>query len=357
MLSDTPYAELGLRPGASESEVKAAWRKLVSQWHPDRNDSASAVAKMQRINQAFEAIRLAAFGDGAAASHAPAATEPAPESERDEPASDRPRRTLHRKLKLTLEEAAMGCTKELRGKITEGCSTCEGVGYRVLGGACSGCAGAGSVRQRAWYGFYGAASECEACRGDGMAKLACTACDGAGKLGTRPYKVGVRIPPGVRHGDLLHVDAQRACAGHPGAQIELHVEVAPHAFFELGDDGSVRCEVPVDGFAWIANRAIEVPTLAGLQTLKIKREQITYRLSGQGFPVVRRGARGDLWVTVVPRFPERFSTDQEILLDQLVATSSSPDGQSADPRVEAWKQTLGAWDRGLRRRDGAAAGG
>jgi len=50
-----------LAPGATETEVKAVWRRLVSQWHPDRNDSSSAVAKMQRINQALKGIRLSGF--------------------------------------------------------------------------------------------------------------------------------------------------------------------------------------------------------------------------------------------------------------------------------------------------------
>ena len=57
MSTDNAYAELGLAPGASEAEVKAAWRRLVSLWHPDRNSSASAVQKMQRLNEAlFEVV-------------------------------------------------------------------------------------------------------------------------------------------------------------------------------------------------------------------------------------------------------------------------------------------------------------
>ena len=56
---DDAYVELGVSPGASESEVKAAWRRLVSRWHPDRNASADAAALMQRINRAYDRIRLA----------------------------------------------------------------------------------------------------------------------------------------------------------------------------------------------------------------------------------------------------------------------------------------------------------
>src|SRR6478752_2598177 len=63
MGTDNAFAELGLACDATEREVKAAWRRLASQWHPDRNDSAGAVARMQRINQAFEEIRRAGFND------------------------------------------------------------------------------------------------------------------------------------------------------------------------------------------------------------------------------------------------------------------------------------------------------
>ena len=57
----TAYTELGLAPGASEREAKAAWRRLVSQWHPDRNPGPGAVGRMQRLNQALDALRRAGF--------------------------------------------------------------------------------------------------------------------------------------------------------------------------------------------------------------------------------------------------------------------------------------------------------
>ena len=137
MGTDDAFAELGLASDASESEVKAAWRRLASQWHPDRNGSAGAVAKMQRINQAFEEIRRAGFRaapETSATDADYAATGPATDSGaqfdehdggetafRDDAGTSRQRRTIHRKVKLTLEEAAAGCIKVLRGKVTETC--------------------------------------------------------------------------------------------------------------------------------------------------------------------------------------------------------------------------------------------
>lgn len=347
--TDDAFAELGLASDATESEVKAAWRRLVSQWHPDRNDSASASAKMQRINQAFEAIRHSrrhaspGAGDtddsgdnGMAAS--------------DTAGADRQRPPIHRKVKLTLEEAAAGCIKVLRGKVTDTCSTCAGAGHLVLGGNCPQCRGSGAVPKRAWFGWPSARVECDACLGGGIARQPCPSCDGSGKLATHRYRLNVRIPQGVRHGDLLHVDRQRPRAGQPPADLEIRVEVLEHAFFELDDDGTIRCEIPVDGFAWIANRTIQVPTVAGLQPVQLSRDRLSYRLAGQGFPVARRGPRGDQLVTLAPLFPEQLSTDQEILLDQLIAASSGAGGPASGERLRAWNQGLRAWERGLAKR-------
>jgi molecular chaperone DnaJ len=111
---------------------------------------------------------------------------------------------------------------------------------------------------------------------------------------------------------------------------------------QLDADGTVRCELPVDGFAWVANRAVEVPTLSGLHTLQLQRDQLSHRLQGQGFPVERRGLRGDQWVTIVPIFPQRMSTDQHILLDQLIAITSGPLAKQVDERLRRWNETLRA---------------
>jgi molecular chaperone DnaJ len=371
MGTDNAFAELGLRPGATETEVKAAWRRLVSQWHPDRNDSSSAVAKMQRINQALKEIRLSGFR---ADPDLPGVDQPAPagpgdvqeDHDRsgrdpfddigkahtnefdDDAGTDRQGRTISRKVKLTLEEAAVGCTKVLRGKVTDNCPSCEGTGYRGPKKTCRQCEGSGAVRHHAWYGWVSTLAECGACGGDGIVRQPCQACHGAGTLGTRRYKVTVRIPHGVRNGDLLRVDGRRAGTCPRPGDLDIRVEVLNHEFFELDDDGTVRCEIPVDGFAWIANRSIEVPTLSGLQTMQLSRNQLSYHLMGQGFPVERRGRRGDYWVRIVPTFPERLSTDQEILLNHLMATDI--DGQGSNNRLCVWNQAMRTWKRGLLRR-------
>lgn len=332
MLIDDAYAELGLAPGALEGEVKAAWRRLVSQWHPDRNKTATALRRMQRINTAYEQIRLAGFEPGApAANDAAASHAAAPQSAPRGP-------TRHRKVRLTLEEAALGCVKVLRGKESHECARCDGRGYRVLADACGACKGNGVVRNRAWYGWVSTMETCGACHGGRLARQLCGGCEGAGRL-TRGYRHTVRIPAGVRHGEVLG-------ATETDGPFELHVELSRHRFFVLGEDGVLRCEMPVDGFAWMANCWVEVPSLSGVQQMRLKRGHHVYRLRGQGFPSKRLGARADYMLTVVPTFPESLSAEQEALLDQLGALSTGP--------VRTWQRALKAWDRGRRKASSAA---
>ncbi|MES2090549.1 MAG: DnaJ C-terminal domain-containing protein [Pseudomonadota bacterium] len=364
--TDNAYAELGLAPDATQAEVKAAWRRLVSQWHPDRNNSASAVHKMQRLNHALEQIRLHARPDHIDRTQAKPTTT-APQQESSAPhhqghadahdqaqghraEAEAQRRTIHRKVKLTLEEAAAGCIKTMQGKVTETCTPCAGAGYQILGGVCPTCDGSGTQRKRTWYGWLATTDDCEDCQGTGIARQVCAACEGTGKASSGSYKIPVRIPHGVRDNDLLHVDGRLLRRGAPAINLDLRISVMPHPFFKLDDDGTIRCEIPVDGFAWIANRTIDVPTLTGLHSLPLSREQLSYRLSGQGFPIERRSSRGDQIITIQPLFPERLSTDQEILLDQLVASSSRANGPAQSAQVSAWSQTLQAWEQGQAKR-------
>jgi molecular chaperone DnaJ len=229
---DSAFAELGLTSDATERDVKAAWRRLASRWHPDRNDSPSASAKMQRINRAVEAIRQSGRLKPQASAHGQRADD-VDEAEVSPPgdtaqaagnAAEPPARTLHRKVRLTLEEAAFGCTKVLSGKITATCSPCDGAGYRVLGGHCPACQGSGAIRQRSWFGWVGTQSECDACHGGGIAREACAACAGTGKAATQRYRVSVRFPHGVRHGDVLGASVGRVPPGSPRDELSIRVE-------------------------------------------------------------------------------------------------------------------------------------
>lgn len=309
MTVDDAFAELGLPPGANLAQAKAAWRSLVSHWHPDRNNHAEASARMQRINRALEHIRNAADGRQPRATSADAETGP----------PQPPLRTVHRRVQLTLEEAAAGCIKVLQGTVAESCTNCAGSGQALKPQPCDTCAGEGKTHERTWFGWYGPATPCTACDGSGQVRPSCKACAGSGKAEVARYKLSVRLPADVRDGDVLHVPPAR---GRAAVALDITVELLPHAVLVRDNDGTVRCELPVDGFGWIANRTIDIPTLKGPQSLTLQRGQVVYRLAGKGFRSGKDRQRADQVVIIVPRFPATLSREQERLLDKLAASTA-----------------------------------
>lgn len=335
MSIDHAYAELGLPPHASESQVKAAWRRLVSHWHPDRNASAEAARKMQRINRAYEQIRLAAVSDG------PHTDE---EDERSTPPTRQPftGRIVRRKLRLSLEEAALGCTRVVRGRLKQACAACDGHGAQGPDAPCPRCDGSGTVPSGLWFVWPPVRSTCGTCAGSGKQRRTCLACEGSGQQALH-YQRAVRIPGGVQRGDVLTADGAGAAHGGFDGRLELVIDLAAHPFFTQDERGGLRCEMPVDGFAWLADAWIEVPTLSGLQQMRLRRGRHVYRLRGQGMPLDRRGsARGDLVISVTPSFPETLSPRQQELMAQLAA---SADERQAAPALRDWRNTLQAWSR------------
>ena len=348
--------ELDLRTGASAREVRQAWRKQVRQWHPDRNPSAEAVVRMQRINHAFAVLKAAGWdegeqadaGAGAGAAHAgddTAATQAEAEAgdagrKRKGRNSDAPAespRHVRRKQALTLEEAASGCIKVLRGKFSEACPECDGAGHHIQDRPCPDCDGRGKTSARLWFGWMATESECEACAGTGKARTPCATCEGTGTL-SHPYRVSVRIPPGARAGDVLRVTSPRG--SDVPIDFELAISLRRHELFHLDDAGTLCCGMPVNGFAWIGNGEVEVPTLGGLTSLQLERGKYLYHLPGQGYPLRQGGARGDLVVTVQPRFPAELDATQNALLMHLAATS-----EAEDDALVAWRKTLDTWTR------------
>jgi putative transposase len=309
MQDQSAYEELGLDPNASDDQIKATWRRLVAAWHPDRNVASDAGKRMQQINKAYQHIRqLRDVGRSAlddAEENAPAAaTAPASASAEPGTAGD-----IHvRKVRLTSEDAILGCTRTVRGHFTSTCKACVGTGQRVLAKACSTCGGSGAVRKASLFGWLWSEESCADCGGDGRLRSTCEPCDGNGEQQVA-YRRQVRFPAGVRQGHVLSLPRSR----HDGVEIglELEVEIEAHPLFVLDDDSVLRCDMPVNGYAWMAERWVEVPTPDGMQQMRLSRDALVYRLRGQGFPSVPRGPRGDYLVKLIPVFPQNDDAAQE----------------------------------------------
>ena len=200
------YDELGLDANASDTQIKATWRRLVAAWHPDRNAAADAGRRMQLINKAYQHIRQLRDGDGEGSPTADgASTGAGPSHNPDSAQADTPKNTHIHTVRLTLEEAALGCTRTLRGSFVHACSACLGNGQGVLAKGCSTCRGSGAVRRAALFGWLWNEESCADCGGDGRQRARCEACDGSGERKVA-YRRRVRIPAGVRHGlSLIHI--------------------------------------------------------------------------------------------------------------------------------------------------------
>lgn len=330
---DDPYQELGLAPDSSDAEVKAAWRRLSARWHPDRNKSPQALRKIQRINRALEVIRQARREQRTEEDPAPAAAEP----------------VIQHTVSITLEEVVTGCVREVRGELVEDCADCEGSGLQPQATECAECGGAGHIRQHLWFGWVATTVECTACQGQGRTQQACAACAGSGKAPARKYRCRLQIPPGARAGDRLDATA-RVQGSQRKLALRVRIELQPHEFFTAESDGTLKCELPVDGFAWMANRWIEVPTPCGLQQMRLRRGHLNYRIRNAGLPWAD-GTGGteaaDCIVTVVPLFPDELSAEQEAAIDRLVASNSGTNGTAAGERVTAWTRLVDRWQERL----------
>jgi molecular chaperone DnaJ len=325
------YVALGIAPGAPAGEVKAAWRRLASRWHPDRNPTAEAAALMQRINGAYERILHAHGVDDEPEDAAPAAPSPAPS----------PGPVLRRRVRLSLEEAALGTTRTLRGRVIDPCPACDAKGTTGAVAGCTHCGGSGQVSGSLWFGWMPTSTRCPQCEGRGQVPAPCADCGGRGHRRHR-YERRVRFPAGMRDGDVLNAHVSTDAAD---STLELHLRIAAHPFFTVDETapGLLRCDMPVDGFAWLAETWAEVPTLEGPQQMRLRRGRLTYRLRGQGMPLDRGGAdRGDLVVTVAPSFPDTLSPRRQALLEKLAADSSA----DAEPdALRAWRQQMAGWQR------------
>jgi molecular chaperone DnaJ len=343
------YKELGLHPSASDTELKASWRRLVATWHPDRNAAAEAPRRMQSINKAYQHIRQLRDGDGQAPESATAAapaneaTASGADQEQQQEHAESHQKTHVRKVQLSLEEAILGCTRTLRGHFSHSCSTCVGKGQRVLAQACQTCRGSGAVPRAALFGWMWSQEECADCGGDGRQRAPCEACDGKGEKSVA-YRRQVRFPAGVRDGHVLSVPSTQ----HGGLEIglELQVEIEAHPFFVLDPQGVLRCEVPVNGHAWMAGRWVEVPTPDGMQQMRLSRDALVYRLGGQGFPAKPRGPRGDYLVKVVPVFPETEDAATTALWEQLIERTSRAAASDKSLPLGDWQRQLKRWNAG-----------
>jgi molecular chaperone DnaJ len=357
------YEVLGVAKSAPVDEIKSAYRKMALKYHPDRNpNNPEAEASFREAAEAFEVLGDAdkrarydrfghsglegtgfheftnindvfeAFGDlfgfgsvfgGRGRSRGPAK------------GAD-----LETDLRLTLEEAAKGVRKSITVRRQTRCAACSGSGSKPGSSpvACTTCGGRGQVVRA--QGPFRIATTCPSCQGKGqMIADPCRDCKGRGRV-QESAEVDVDVPPGVDTGMHLRVRNQGE-AGEPGApagDLYVLVQIDPHSLFERsGSD--LHCRVPISFAQAALGTEIDIPTLAGRETLQIGRGTQpgdVIRLRGKGMPDPRGGMRGDLLLHVGIDVPKKLTKKQEELLRELAELDKS----HVSPERKSWLDTV-----------------
>lgn len=354
------YEVLGVEKGASEQEVKKAFRRIAMKYHPDRNPDEAAVEKFKEAQEAYEILgdsdkreaydrfghagvdpngfgggggfNAGGFGDifgdvfGDIFGGGRGRSGPARGSD------------LRYDLQLDLEDAVKGKSVQIQVPTMVHCETCNGSGARPGTSAqnCETCHGAGQVRMS--QGFFSVQQTCPTCRGRGQViKDPCGSCHGMGQREER-QTLSVKIPPGVDTGDRIRL-AGKGEAGPRGGQAgDLYVQVIvrEHPIF-VRDGRNLHCELPISFAEAALGGELEVPTLGGRVKLRIPAETQTgklFRLRGKGVTPVRGGAAGDLMCRVVVETPVKLTAEQRQLLEDFQASLEGKSKHS--PRSESW---------------------
>jgi molecular chaperone DnaJ len=350
------YEVLGVSKNASKDEIKDAYRKLAMQYHPDRNKAPDAEEKFKEISEAyavlsddqkrqqydtlghagfdqrystedifrgadFESIfRDIGFGFGDLFRTFFGGGFGGGFRERINRGQD-----LVYDLKLTLEEAAKGVEKEILVPRTEKCDVCGGSGASPGTSpiTCPKCNGAGRVRnmRRSSFAMYVQVTPCSNCKGRGtLIESPCKKCRGSGLVKKR-RKISVKVPAGIDEGYQLRLRGEGGVAANGGESGDLYVlvHIVPHKLFmREGDD---LWYILMIGYPQAALGAeVSVPTLDGQATVKIKpgtQAGEVIRLRGKGMPRFRGYGKGDLLVRVGVSVPEKLTSKQRALLEQL----------------------------------------
>jgi molecular chaperone DnaJ len=357
------YEVLGIGRQASASDIKAEYRRLALQYHPDRNPGdPAAEEKFKEVSVAY-----AVLGDedkrahydrfGQLAGDLPFGTEADLSTVvnffdavfGDLFGTGRKRAAGHDlryTLELNFEEAALGCEKEISFTRKGDCVPCRGTGAE--GGAaglapCSRCEGRGTLRQKA--GGLSARRECPACGGSGeVARVRCSACGGAGLADTE-RKFTVRIPPGSQQGTGQRVPGEGSPGrrGGPAGDLHIVVRVKPDPIYRQEGDILI-CEVPLSMAELTLGVEVDLPLLDTCVRMKIPagtQPGSVFRVRGKGLPRAGGGGRGDAHVRVRVEVPREISDEARGVLGKLDQAL----GEEAYPQRKAFRARARATGR------------
>ena len=351
------YEVLGLKKGASDDEIKKAFRKMAMKYHPDKNPGdKEAEEKFKEINEAYSVLsdpdkksKYDRFGFagvdpnagfGGAGGFGGFGGAGGFEDIFDmfggmfgggfggqQRRNNGPKkgRDLQKAITITFEEAAFGCKKELEINKYVACPTCKGEGTKpgTSKKTCPKCGGSGQISQmqRTPFGQFQSVTQCDQCGGTGQInETPCEDCKGTGKV-RKTVKISVDIPGGVDNESVIPIRGQGepGVNGGPNGDLYIVISVKPHKMFKR-NGSDLYLDIPISFDQAALGAEIVVPTLEGKVSYKVPagtQPGTTFRLKGKGVRNPRNDRMGDLYVKVNLEVPTKLNHKQKKAIEEM----------------------------------------
>ena len=354
------YEVLGLSKGASEDDIKKAYRKLAKQYHPDVNKAPDAEAKFKEINEAYEVLSdpqkkqtydqfgfagmdgSGGFGSGFGGFGGMNMDDLGDifssfmggmgsgfggfsgfgGSRRNGPIKGENR---YMSMNIDFLEAVHGIKKTINITVDKKCESCDGTGAQSKSDieTCPTCRGSGRVtrQSRTPFGIMQQQTVCPDCNGTGKhIKKKCSKCNGTG-YNTIKEEVEVSIPAGISTGQQVRLSGygQRGENGGPNGDLYIEIIVKSHKYF-VREGNDIYIKVPISSIDATLGTKVDVPTPNGDVELTIpagSQPGTKLRLKGYGVKDLRSNNVGDEYVELEVNIPKRLSKEEKELYEKL----------------------------------------